>query len=70
MSSNLKRRIEGAVCQRDVGRLTSRLPAQMMAKQLRIVQLNVRLEETGRRSTKERVNMKSFWGIVVQRNPR
>ena len=56
----LKRRIQGAVCQRGLERLTNRLPAKMMAKQLRAVQLNVRLEETGRRSTKERVNAKGL----------
>ena len=35
------------------------MPAKVMANQLRIVQLKVRLEDTGRRSTKERVNGKS-----------
>ena len=55
----LKRSILGTVFQRDVGRLTNPLSAKVMANQLRIVQLKVRLEDTGRRSTKERVNGKS-----------
>ena len=54
-----KRYILGTVFQRGVGRLTNPLPAKVMANQLRIVQLKVRLEDTGRRSTKERVNGKS-----------
>ena len=56
----LKRRIQYAVPKRGVGRLTGRLPAKKMTKQLRIAQLNIRLEETGRRSTKERVNAKGL----------
>ena len=45
-------RIQDEVCQRGVGRLIDTLPAKMMAKQLRIVQLNVsRLEETGWKTT-------------------
>ena len=57
--------IQHAFPERGVGRLTNKLPAIMMAKQLRIVQLNVRLEETGRRSTKERVNAKSTRGKLA-----
>ena len=54
-----KRYILGTVFQRGVGRPTNPLPAKVMANQLRIVQLKARLEDTGRRSTKERVNGKS-----------
>ena len=60
-----KRYILGTVFQRGVGRLTNPLPAKVMANQLRIVQLKVCLEDTGRRSTKERVNGKSTRGKLA-----
>ena len=62
----LKRQVEHKVSIRGVGRLTTKLPAKKMTKQLRIVQFNVRLGETVRRSTKERVNAKSLGSKMIQ----
>ena len=65
----VKRRIQHAVPKRGMGRLTNRLHAKKIANQLRIVQLKVYLEvveETGRRSTKERVKAGSLGRNMVR----
>jgi len=58
--------IQDGVCQRGVGRLTNKLPAKMMTKQLGIVPVESPPRRSWKTIHKKRVNAKSLGSKMVQ----